>query len=131
MNNHIANADITAFQNSQSNDNIMLSQVHIPNMGRQREANSVFANNDASKRFSIQYDNDGNILIMGTSKNNTRNCHASSNISTKHDSKVGYNITIGINIHADNHCFVNNFLFVSRTEQLCSVTEFLKSSQLK
>ena len=83
-------------------------------MGRQRVVNSVFASNDAwfngsgiSTRFYIQYENDGKISRIGSSKITTRNFDVSSNISTKHDNEIDYNSTTVINSHANTNFFLN------------------------
>ena len=101
-------------------------------MGSKIGVNAVVTNNNVlvthsgnSKRFSIQYNNDGRIPSMGISKITTRNCHVSSNNLTKQDGEIRYNSIIDINSHADTHYFGKNFLIVSSTEQLFSVAVLL------
>ena len=97
----------------------------MPHMARQRGVNTVTTKNyfpvtgsGIKKQFSIQYDDYGRISSIVISKITTRNRHASSNNSTKHDGEIGYNSTIDINSHTDTIFFVNNFLIVSSTEQV-------------
>ena len=92
MNTDTTQAAIAELYTSQTDDNIITAQVQIPRMVRQRGVNSVATNNDvsvnvlgSSKRFSIQYNEDGRVLSMRISKIATRNCHVSSNYSTKYD----------------------------------------------
>ena len=88
----------------------------MPRMGRQRGVNAVFTNNDVSvtglgisKRFYIQYDDDGRISRKRILKITARNRHVASKHSTKHDGEIGYNITIVFYSHADTNCFGKNF----------------------
>ena len=62
---------------------------------------------------------------MGISKITTKNNHVSSNNTTTHDGKIGYNSAIAINNHVNTHCFVNTFQIVSMAEKVCYFTEFL------
>ena len=55
----------------------------------------------------------------------TVNCHVSSNNSTKHDGKIGYNSTMNIDSHDDTNYFGNKYRIVLTKEQICSVTAFL------
>ena len=73
----------------------------------------------------IQYDDGGRISSIVISKITTRNRRVSSNNSTNHDGEIGYNSTIEIGSHNDTRYFGDNFLVMSSTEKLCSVTAFL------
>ena len=73
----------------------------------------------------IQYDDGGRISSIVISKITTRNRRVSSNNSTNHDGEIGYNSTIEIGSHNDTRYFGHNFLVMSSTEKLCSVTAFL------
>ena len=132
MNTKIPQEVIAAFHNSHPNDNIIPTQFQMPRMGRQIIVNVISTYKDVSvtgsgisKYFSIQYDEDDRISSIGISKITNRNLHVSSNNSTNHDSEIGYNSTIEIDIHAYTHCFGKKFRIVSPTEQLCSVHPFI------
>ena len=56
---------------------------------------------------------------MGISKITTKKNHVSSNNTTNHDGKIGYNSAIAIDNHVNTHCFVNTFEIVSMAEKVC------------
>ena len=62
---------------------------------------------------------------MVISKITTRCFHVSSNNSTNCDSEIGFNSTIEIDGHTNNHCFGKKFRIMSTIEQVCSVTGLL------
>ena len=83
-------------------------------MERQIIINAVTTKNDvsvtgsvSSKRYSIQYDENGRISVIGISKITSKNLPVPSNNYTNHDGEIGYNSTIEINSHSDNHFLVN------------------------
>ena len=53
---------------------------------------------------------------MGIPKIMTVNFHVSSNNSTKHDGKIGYNSTMNIDSHDDTNYFGNKYRIVLTKE---------------